>query len=261
MPITSLEIKDKTFSTKFRGFNPEEVDEFLDIVVRDYETLVRSNHEKEQHIKNLEERLSYFDEIKESLSQSVLIAQDTAERVKQAANERSQNILKQAEQDAQRLLDEAKYKANEILRQATDNAKKVAVETEELKNKSRVFHQRLKSTIESQLAIVDSSDWEEILRPTATYLQTSDEAFREVVGEVLGEDVTSYHDEEPIDMTRQFSPEEVAELQARIEAANRELVESQKETVPDTASSVVEGVVSSNQDSQPAPLTESIDLL
>ena len=261
MPITSLEIKDKNFSTKFRGFDPEEVDEFLDIVVRDYEALVRSNYDKEQHIKNLEERLSYFDEIKESLSQSVLIAQDTAERVKKSANERSQNIIKQAEQDAQHLLDEAKYKANEILRQATDNAKKVAVETEELKNKSRVFHQRLKSTIESQLAIVDSSDWEEILRPTATYLQTSDEAFKEVVGEVLGEDVSTYQDEEPIDMTRQFSPEEVAELQARIEAANRELAESQKEEKPATASSVVEEVDSSNQDSQPTPLTESIDLL
>ena len=246
MPITSLEIKDKTFSTKFRGFNPEEVDEFLDIVVRDYEALVRSNHEKEQHIKNLEERLSYFDEIKESLSQSVLIAQDTAERVKKSANERSQNIIKQAEQDAQHLLDEAKYKANEILRQATDNAKKVAVETEELKNKSRVFHQRLKSTIESQLAIVDSSDWQEILRPTATYLQTSDEAFKAVVAEVLGDDISAYHEEEPIDMTRQFSPEEVAELQARIEAANRELVEPQTEVIPDTASSVVEGVISSN---------------
>ena len=227
MPITSLEIKDKTFGVQFRGFNREEVDEFLDIVVRDYEDLVRSNHEKDQHIKNLEDRLSYFDEIKDSLSQSVLIAQDTAERVKQAANDRSNNIIKQAEQDAQRLLDEAKYKANEILRQATDNAKKVAVETEELKNKSRVFHQRLKSTIESQLAIVDSSDWEEILRPTATYLQTSDEAFKEVVQEVLGEDVSSYHDEEPIDMTRQFSPEEVAELQARIEAANKELAEAE----------------------------------
>ena len=225
MPITSLEIKDKTFGVQFRGFNREEVDEFLDIVVRDYEDLVRSNHEKDQHIKNLEDRLSYFDEIKDSLSQSVLIAQDTAERVKQAANDRSNNIIKQAEQDAQRLLDEAKYKANEILRQATDNAKKVAVETEELKNKSRVFHQRLKSTIESQLAIVDSSDWEEILRPTATYLQTSDEAFKEVVQEVLGEDVSSYHDEEPIDMTRQFSPEEMTELQARIEAANKELAE------------------------------------
>ena len=42
MPITSLEIKDKTFGVQFRGFNREEVDEFLDIVVRDYEDLVRS---------------------------------------------------------------------------------------------------------------------------------------------------------------------------------------------------------------------------
>ena len=192
--------------------------------------MVRSNHEKDQHIKNLEDRLSYFDEIKDSLSQSVLIAQDTAERVKQAANDRSHNIIQQAEQDAQRLLDEAKYKANEILRQATDNAKKVAVETEELKNKSRVFHQRLKSTIESQLAIVDSSEWEEILRPTATYLQTSDEAFKEVVEEVLGEATSSFHEEDPIDMTRQFSPEEVAEFQARIEAANKELLEAQQAT-------------------------------
>ena len=225
MPITSLEIKDKTFSTRFRGFDPEEVDEFLDIVVRDYEDLVRSNHDKDLHIKSLEERLSYFDEMKDSLSQSVLIAQDTAERVKQTAHDRSNNIIHQAEQDAHRLLEEAKYKANEILRQATDNAKKVAVETEELKNKSRVFHQRLKSTIESQLAIVESSDWEDILRPTATYLQTSDEAFKEVVSEVLGEPIPTLSEEEPIDITRQFSPEEMAELQARIEAANKELAE------------------------------------
>ena len=225
MPITSLEIKDKTFSTRFRGFDPEEVDEFLDIVVRDYEDLVRSNHDKDLHIKSLEERLSYFDEMKDSLSQSVLIAQDTAERVKQTAHDRSNNIIHQAEQDAHRLLEEAKYKANEILRQATDNAKKVAVETEELKNKSRVFHQRLKSTIESQLAIVESSDWEDILRPTATYLQTSDEAFKEVVSEVLGEPIPTLSEEEPIDMTRQFSQEEIMELQARIEAGNRELAE------------------------------------
>ena len=225
MPITSLEIKDKTFSTRFRGFDPEEVDEFLDIVVRDYEDLVRSNHDKDLHIKNLEERLSYFDEMKDSLSQSVLIAQDTAERVKQTAHDRSNNIIHQAEQDAHRLLEEAKYKANEILRQAADNAKKVAVETEELKNKSRVFHQRLKSTIESQLAIVESSDWEDILRPTATYLQTSDEAFKGVVSEVLGEPIPAPIEEEPIDMTRQFSQAEMAELQARIEAANKELAE------------------------------------
>ena len=224
MALTSLDIRDKAFSTKFRGYDIDEVEEFLDIIVNDYEELIRDNHEKEAKIRNLEERLIYFDEMKDSLSQSVLIAQDTAERVKQAAQERSGNIVQQAEQDAQRLLDRAKYKANDILRQATDNAKRVAVETEELKNKTRVFHQRLKSTIESQLSIVDSQDWEDILRPTATYLQTSDEAFKVVVEEALGEKIEL---EEEVDVTRQFSPEEIAELQERIEQANRELAETQ----------------------------------
>ena len=224
MALTSLDIRDKAFSTRFRGYDIDEVEEFLDIIVNDYEELIRENHEKEAKIRNLEERLIYFDEMKDSLSQSVLIAQDTAERVKQAAQERSGNIVQQAEQDAQRLLDRAKYKANDILRQATDNAKRVAVETEELKNKTRVFHQRLKSTIESQLSIVDSQDWEDILRPTATYLQTSDEAFKVVVEEALGEKIEL---EEEVDVTRQFSPEEIAELQERIEQANRELAETQ----------------------------------
>ena len=273
MPITSLEIKDKTFSTRFRGFDQEEVDEFLDIVVRDYEDLVRSNHDKDLHIKSLEDRLSYFDEMKDSLSQSVLIAQDTAERVKQTAHDRSNNIIHQAEQDAHRLLEEAKYKANEILRQAADNAKKVAVETEELKNKSRVFHQRLKSTIESQLAIVESSDWEDILRPTATYLQTSDEAFKEVVSEVLGEPIPTLSEEEPIDMTRQFSQEEIMELQARIEAGNRELAEFEaqsKQEVEDPTPQVEEDSahpvgpmyeepeVSPSHYSGPTPATETV---
>ena len=224
MALTALEIKDKTFGVKFRGYDANEVEEFLDIVVRDYEDLVRLNHDQEVKIQALEERLNYFDEMKDSLSQSVLIAQDTAERVKQAANERSENIVRQAEQDAQHLVDEAKQKANEILRHATDNAKKVAVETEELKNKTRVFHQRLKSTIESQLSIIDTPEWDEILRPTAMYIQTSDEAFREIVEKALGESVHHHQAEDDnIDLTRQFSPAEIEELQKRIEAANLEL--------------------------------------
>lgn len=213
MALTSLELKDKTFSVKFRGYNAEEVDEFLDIVTRDYEDLVRANHEQTIEIKSLKERLAYFDEMKESLSQSVILAQDTAEKVKIAAEEQSSHIIKQAEYDAQTLLNEAKEKANSILRSATDNAKRVAVETEELKNKTRIFHQRLKSDVESQLALINSPEWEEILRPTATYLQTSDEAFREVLEKALEEQVPV--EAEELDMTRQLSAEEIAEITRR----------------------------------------------
>lgn len=215
MALTSLELKDKTFGTKFRGYDAEEVDEFLDIVTRDYEDLVRKNHAQESEIKSLKDRLSVFDEMKESLSQSVILAQDTAEKVKHASEDQANNILKQAEYDAQNLLNEAKEKANAILRTATDNAKKVAVETEELKNKTRIFHQRLKSTVESQLALINSSEWEDILRPTASYLQTSDEAFREVLEKALEEEAVIV--EEDLDMTRQMTTEELEELKRQAE--------------------------------------------
>ncbi|HFI0043749.1 TPA: DivIVA domain-containing protein [Streptococcus suis] len=210
MALTALELKDKTFATKFRGYDADEVDDFLDIVTRDYEELIRKNHEQETELKTLRDRLAYFDEMKESLSKSVLLAQDTAEKVKTAAEERAANIVKQADYDAATLLHEAKDKANEILRTATDNAKKVVVETEELKNKSRIFHQKLKSTIESQLSLVNSSEWDEILRPTASYIQTSDEAFRDVLHKALDEEVEVVEDS--LDYTRQLTAEEIAEL-------------------------------------------------
>ena len=50
MALTALEIKDKTFGVKFRGYDANEVEEFLDIVVRDYEDLVRLNHDQEAKI-------------------------------------------------------------------------------------------------------------------------------------------------------------------------------------------------------------------
>lgn len=55
MAITVLEIIEKQFTTKFRGNNQEEVDEFLDIIVDGYEELVHENRELAARVKELEE--------------------------------------------------------------------------------------------------------------------------------------------------------------------------------------------------------------
>lgn len=60
MSITPQDIVDKVFSMKFRGYDKEEVDEFLDKIYIDYEELVRYKDETEPYIKRLEERLSYY---------------------------------------------------------------------------------------------------------------------------------------------------------------------------------------------------------
>ena len=58
MAITVLEIIEKQFTTKFRGYNQEEVDEFLDIIVDGYEELVHENRELAARVKELEEMLN-----------------------------------------------------------------------------------------------------------------------------------------------------------------------------------------------------------
>lgn len=60
MSITPQEIVDKAFSIKFRGYDKEEVDEFLDKIYIDYEELTRYKDETERYIKRLEDCLSDY---------------------------------------------------------------------------------------------------------------------------------------------------------------------------------------------------------
>lgn len=222
MALTTLDIKDKTFKLKFRGYSEDEVNDFLDILADDYEALTRTNREQEFRIHELEEKLAYFNDMKESLTQSVILAQETADKVKASANLEADNLVNKATYDSQQLLEEAKTKANEILRDATDNAKRVAVETEELKRQSRHFHQRLLSVMESQVNLVNSPEWQELLQPTAVYLQNSDAAFKEVLEKVLQEHFPENDEVVTFDATRQFTPEEMEEIYRRVAEANLE---------------------------------------
>ena len=237
MVLTALDIKDKTFKSGFRGYNEEEVDEFLDIIVDDYESLIRQNRDLEEKAKTLEEKVAYFDEMKESLSQSVILAQETAEKVKTSANDEASNLLARANIESQQLLDEAKIKANQIIRDASDDAKRVAVETEDLKRQARVFHQRLVASIEGQLSLANSPDWDELLKPTAVYVQDSDETFKEVVEKVLDEHLPATSEAATVDVTRQFTPEEMDELQRRVEESNKMVdeLESVKQKMESTS--------------------------
>ena len=60
MSITPQEISDKAFPTRFRGYNQEEVDKFLEKIYLDFEELIRYKNETELYIKKLEELLSHY---------------------------------------------------------------------------------------------------------------------------------------------------------------------------------------------------------
>lgn len=151
MPLTPLDIHNKEFTQSFRGYDRDEVNEFLDQVMKDYELVIREKNELQRKLEELEEKLGHFTNIEDTLNKSILVAQNTAEELTNNAKKESKLIIKEAEKNADRIINEA-----------LDKSRKIRLETEELKNQGKVFRARLRTLVQAQLDMIENEDWEEL---------------------------------------------------------------------------------------------------
>lgn len=185
MPLTPLEIHNKEFGTRMRGYDQDEVNEFLDQVIRDYELLIRQNKEVNDELEIANKKLSNYEEMQESLNKSILVAQDAADRLKEntereievtkleaekyaenirtEADEYAAEVNKKADEYAESVHKEADDNADALLQEAVLKARKIEDETEALRKQSRVFRQRLQLLIETQLELLTKEDWDNLL--------------------------------------------------------------------------------------------------
>lgn len=155
MSLTPIDIQNKEFDRAFRGYKQEEVDEFMESVARNLEQAIKEKNEQEEKIKQLEEKLTQYQKLENTLHNAIIVAQETADEVKRNANKEAELIRKEAEKDAQRIVEEARYKASRIV-----------AEHEEIYKQAQIFKLRFRSFIEAQLASLELEDW----------LQVEDEA-------------------------------------------------------------------------------------
>lgn len=152
MPLTPLDIHNKEFSKGFRGYNEDEVNEFLEQIMKDLEILIKEKKELEAQLKSSSERVGHFTSIEETLHKSIVVAQEAAEEVRRNSQKEAKLIVKEAEKNADRIVNEALTKA-----------RKVALEIEELKKQSKVFRNRFKMLVEAQLDLINTDDWNHLM--------------------------------------------------------------------------------------------------
>jgi len=152
MPLTPVDIHNKEFNKGFRGYDEDEVNEFLDQVIKDYEMIIREKKELEEKLEEMNSRLGHFTNIEETLNKSIVIAQEAGEEVRRNAQKEAKLIIKEAEKNADRIINESLSKA-----------RKIALEIEELKKQSKVFRTRFKMLIEAQLDMLNTDDWDQLL--------------------------------------------------------------------------------------------------
>lgn len=133
--ITGMEIRNQQFGKSIRGYNEDEVKEFLQHLAQDYENLYAENSELKENIQRQKFELEKYHKIEESMNNSLILAQQTAE-----------NLKSSAEKDAERMLDDAKRSISEML----------AVYQDLMKNLN-VFNMEFKSQLNLQLEMLDKN--------------------------------------------------------------------------------------------------------
>ena len=142
--ITPLDIENKKFSKKaLNGYNPEEVDDFLDEVIKDYESLYRQSSDDKNKIEELNSKLEHYTKIESTLQNTLVMAQSAADEVKKAAEKQAEQIVKEAET-------KARESTIGIEQQITDRKK----ELENMQKQFDVYKAKMESLLISQLELL-----------------------------------------------------------------------------------------------------------
>jgi len=152
--LTPLDIHNKEFRKAFRGYAEPEVDEFLDEVVRDFEVLLKEKSALEERVEELENRVSNYQALEDTLKQTLILAEATADEVRANARREAELTIKEAQAKAKEIVDDAEARAQLTVREAQARVKRTQEELEELKRQVATFKARVRSMLLTQLDLL-----------------------------------------------------------------------------------------------------------
>ncbi|WP_017208876.1 DivIVA domain-containing protein [Clostridium beijerinckii] len=135
MKLTPMDINNKEFKKGLRGYNSDEVDEFLDEVVDNYEELYKENANLKEKLANLNEKVEHYSKIESTIQNTLILAQNAAEQAKNSAKKEAEFMMKNANETAQKVMDKAH---NDVI-QINDEYERVKQEFIKFRAKYRNF--------------------------------------------------------------------------------------------------------------------------
>jgi len=150
MTITPIDIQKKEFHRSFRGYNEEEVKDFLEKITLSYEMIYKENQDLKEKVQELEEKLKQYRDLEDTLKKAVVMAEKTAEEVKANAQKERDLIIKQAVVKANQILQNTETRCNAMLNQY-----------EEIRRQFLIYKTRFINFLQSQMDLINSCELED----------------------------------------------------------------------------------------------------
>ncbi|MCE5624033.1 DivIVA domain-containing protein [Staphylococcus pseudintermedius] len=167
MAFTPSEIKNKAFTRIKNGFEPTEVEQYLEQLSHEIERLKEDKKQLEKVLEERDAHIQSFKEVEKSVGEAIVSAQRAADETKAAA---------QKERDA--IIQKAQAEASQIVNDGIEKARRLSFQTEDMKRQSKVFRSRFRMLVEAQLDLLKSDDWEYLLNYDLDSRQVTEENFQ-----------------------------------------------------------------------------------
>lgn len=112
--ITPLELLQYQFTRRFRGFDPQEVEDLLKEVAAQMEELIKENAAQAEKLQELGTEISQFKEKETALRNTLLTAQKLSEQIKESAQREAHLIVREAEIQAKKILEETQARRRQM---------------------------------------------------------------------------------------------------------------------------------------------------
>lgn len=141
--LAPSEIDNMRFSKTLKGYNVDEVDDFLDQLTADYEKLYKENAEYKDKVEQMEKELAQYKQMEHTLQNTLVVAQTAAGDIKNTAQKQAEQIIRDAQTEARRSVDELNKQEYEV-------TKKI----EEMKKSFEVTKAKMEALLIAQLEMI-----------------------------------------------------------------------------------------------------------
>lgn len=141
--LTPLDIENVRFQKALKGYNVDEVDDFLDQLSADYEKIYKENIEYKEKIEESKRELEHYKTVEQTLQNTLILAQSAADDVKKVAEQKAEQIIRDAE-------GAAKDAVNDLAKQEFE----LRIKMEDTKKQFDMYKARMEALLISQLEML-----------------------------------------------------------------------------------------------------------
>jgi cell division initiation protein len=152
MRVTPIEIRQKAFEKSFRGYEPDEVNAFLQTLSQEWERIADENKELRIKLEATEREVTKLREVESSLYRTLKTAEDTGANVIEQARVTAELHLRESQLKADAIMSEAKTKAKDTIEESDMTAKEIVAEMEDRLKLLAENYKKLESAREDLLS-------------------------------------------------------------------------------------------------------------